>query len=90
MFVKICNQLGDMTYDLVIKNGTVIDPAQGIHAKKDIAVAGGKIAAISKGCDPSGLIARNLGNEVAKLVKTTQVDIKAQVDKNRKKITPKK
>ena len=35
-----------MTYDLVIKNGTVIDPAQGIHAKKDIAVAGGKIAAI--------------------------------------------
>ena len=35
-----------MTYDLVIKNGTVIDPAQGIHAKKDIAIAGGKIAAI--------------------------------------------
>ena len=35
-----------MTYDLVIKNGTVIDPAQGIHAKKDIAVAGGKIAVI--------------------------------------------
>ena len=35
-----------MTYDLVIKNGTVIDPAQGLHAKKDIAVAGGKIAAI--------------------------------------------
>lgn len=35
-----------MTYDLVIKNGTVIDPAQGVHAKKDIAVAGGKIAAI--------------------------------------------
>ena len=35
-----------MTYDLVIKNGTIIDPAQGVHAKKDIAVAGGKIAAI--------------------------------------------
>jgi dihydroorotase len=35
-----------MTYDLVIKNGTVVDPAQGVHAKKDIAVAGGKIAAI--------------------------------------------
>ena len=35
-----------MTYDLVIKNGTVIDPAQGVHAKKDIAVAGGKIAAV--------------------------------------------
>lgn len=35
-----------MTYDLVVKNGTVIDPAQGVHGKKDIAVAGGKIAAI--------------------------------------------
>lgn len=35
-----------MTYDVVIKNGTVIDPAQGVHAKKDIAVAGGKIAAV--------------------------------------------
>ena len=35
-----------MTYDLVIKNGTVVDPAQGVHTKKDIAVAGGKIAAI--------------------------------------------
>jgi dihydroorotase len=35
-----------MTYDLVIKNGTVVDPAQGVHARKDIAVAGGKIAAI--------------------------------------------
>jgi dihydroorotase len=35
-----------MTYDIVIKNGTVIDPAQGVHAKKDIAIAGGKVAAI--------------------------------------------
>ncbi len=35
-----------MTYDLVIKNGTVVDPSQGIHAKRDIAVAGGKIRAV--------------------------------------------
>ena len=35
-----------MTYDLVIKNGTIIDPALGIHAQKDIAVAGGKIVAL--------------------------------------------
>jgi dihydroorotase len=33
-------------HDIVIKNGTVIDPSQGIHAKKDIAVTGGKIAAL--------------------------------------------
>ena len=31
-----------MTYDLVIKNGTIIDPYLGLHARKDIAVAGGK------------------------------------------------
>jgi dihydroorotase len=35
-----------MTYDLVIKNGTVIDPSQGLHARKDVAVAGGRIRAI--------------------------------------------
>ena len=28
-----------MTYDLLIKNGTLIDPAQGIYAKKDVAFA---------------------------------------------------
>jgi len=51
---------------------------------------GGKVAAISKGCDPSGLIARNLGDKAATLVKTAKVDIKAQVDKNKKPVTPKK
>ncbi|MEX0761147.1 MAG: amidohydrolase/deacetylase family metallohydrolase [Dehalococcoidia bacterium] len=35
-----------MTYDIVIKNGTVVDPSQGLHAKKDVAIAGGKIRAI--------------------------------------------
>jgi len=33
-------------YDLVIKNGTVVDPSQGIHAKKDVAISGGTIQAI--------------------------------------------
>ena len=28
-----------MIYDLLIKGGTLIDPAQGIHAKKDVAFA---------------------------------------------------
>ena len=36
-----------MTYDLVIKNGTVIAPSQKTCEKKDIAVAGGKIAAVN-------------------------------------------
>jgi len=51
---------------------------------------GGKIAAISKGCDPSGLIARNLGDKTATLVNAEKIDIKGQVDKNRKPTTAKK
>ena len=51
---------------------------------------GGKVIAISKGCDPSGLIARNLGDKTASLVKADKVDIKSQVDKNRKPVVKKK
>jgi len=35
-----------MAYDLVIKNGTVIDPSQRLHEKRDIAVSGGKIVSV--------------------------------------------
>ena len=35
-----------MTYDLVIKDGMLIDPSQGLHAKKDIAISGGAIRAV--------------------------------------------
>ena len=51
---------------------------------------GGKVVAISKGCDPSGLIARNLGDKTAQLVKAEKIDIKGQVDKNKKTAAPKK
>jgi peroxiredoxin len=50
---------------------------------------GGKVIAISKGCDPSGLIARNLGDRAAKLVKVEKVDIKKQVDAAPKPATAK-
>jgi len=33
-------------YDLLIKGGELIDPAQGIHEKRDIAISKGKIAAL--------------------------------------------
>lgn len=33
-------------YDALIKGGTVIDPAQGIHAVKDVAIKDGRIAAV--------------------------------------------
>jgi dihydroorotase len=31
------------TYDLIIKGGRVIDPASGLDAVRDLAIAGGKI-----------------------------------------------
>ena len=36
-----------MNYELIIKNGTVVDPAQGISARKDVAFANGHVSAIS-------------------------------------------
>ncbi len=35
-------------YDLVISGGTVIDPASGLHAGRDIGIAAGRIAAIEE------------------------------------------
>lgn len=35
-------------YDLVIKNGLVIDPSQNIHGIKDVAVTDGKVAAVEE------------------------------------------
>ena len=36
-----------MNYELLIKNGTVVDPAQGIHARKDVGFANGRVSALS-------------------------------------------
>ncbi len=33
-------------YDLVIAGGTVIDPANGLHARRDVGIVGGRIAAM--------------------------------------------
>ncbi len=33
-------------YDLIIRNGTLVDPAQGINTQKDIALTGGRVAAV--------------------------------------------
>lgn len=36
-----------MNYDLIVKNGTLIDPAQDIHARKDIAFVDGCVSAVN-------------------------------------------
>jgi len=40
-------------YDLLLKNGYVIDPRNGISEQRDVAITGGKIAATEKSIDPS-------------------------------------
>jgi dihydroorotase len=45
-------------YDLIIKGGTVVDPSQGIHERRDVAFSNGKVAAL----EPE--ISDSLSNEV--------------------------
>ena len=35
-------------YDLLLKGGDVIDPAQSLHARRDVAFANGKVAALAE------------------------------------------
>ena len=35
-----------MKYDILLKGGTVIDPTQKLHDRRDVAIIDGKIAAI--------------------------------------------
>jgi dihydroorotase len=35
-----------MTYDLLLKGGTVVDPSQGLNARRDVAISDGRIAAL--------------------------------------------
>ena len=36
-----------MKYDLLIRDGEVLDPAAGLKGRLDVAVSGGKIAAVA-------------------------------------------
>lgn len=40
-------------YDLLIKNGTVIDPKNNLNARRDVAITGNKIAAVAASIDPA-------------------------------------
>ena len=61
------------TYDLVIKGGTLLDPAQGIHDRRDIAFQGGKVAVVAPRIDPAG--ARNVVDVSGKLVTPGLIDL---------------
>lgn len=42
-----------MRYDLLLTNGTVVDPSQGVFAKRDVGFSGGKVAAVGDGLSAS-------------------------------------
>ena len=41
------------TYDLLFARGTLLDPAQTIHARRDVAFASGRVAAVAEKIDPA-------------------------------------
>ena len=53
-----------MAYDLVLRNGRVIDPSQRLDRVADVAFAGGRVAAIGEGLDAEGAEARDVSGRI--------------------------
>jgi len=66
-----------MTYDLLIKGGTLIDPAQDIQAHKDVAFAGGAVVAIGDDL-PTGE-AREVLHACGRIVAPGMIDLHVHV-----------
>lgn len=64
-------------YDLLIKNGHVIDPAKGLNGPLDVAIQDGRIARLAAGIDP--LQARRVVDVTGKLVTPGLIDLHAHV-----------
>lgn len=65
------------TYDLLLKGGTVVDPAQNLHALHDVAFAAGKVAAI--GPDLPATAARQVLDCRGQLVAPGMIDLHVHV-----------
>jgi len=61
------------SYDLLIKGGRVVDPASGINAVRDVAISGGRVAAV--GADIAADSATETIDAVGKLVVPGLIDI---------------
>ncbi len=64
-------------YDLLLAGGTVIDPSQNIHAPSDVALAGGRIAAVAPAIPPKN--ATRVVDVAGKLVVPGLIDLHAHV-----------
>ena len=64
-------------FDLLIKNGHVIDPRNGVNAVMDVAVTGAKIARVAAGIDPA--LAKRVADASGLYVVPGLIDIHAHV-----------
>ena len=64
-------------YDLVVKGGRLMDPAQGINEKKDVAISRGKVVDVASSISASG--ARRVVDASGKFVAPGFVDLHAHV-----------
>jgi len=53
-----------MSFDLILRNGRVIDPSQGLDRITDVAFAEGKVAAIGDSLDAGGAEVRDVGGRI--------------------------
>jgi len=67
----------NQSYDLLIKGGTVIDPARNLHTQLDVAVKDGKIAGLSVNIPPNGF--KKIISAKGKLVTPGLIDIHVHV-----------
>lgn len=65
-------------YDLLIRGGTVIDPASGLHDRRDVGIADGRIAAVAAGLSTSDV--REVVDATDRLVVPGLVDLHVHVD----------
>ena len=64
-------------YDLLIRRGTVIDPSQGLHAARDVAISGDRIAAVEE--DIHEEQAQTVVDAAGKLVTPGLIDLHVHV-----------
>ena len=53
-----------MPFDLVLRNGRIIDPSQNIDRVTDVAFSGGKVAAIGDKLDAGGAEVRDVAGRI--------------------------
>ena len=68
------------TIDVVVKNGIIVDPSQGIHEQKDIAISHGKIVDVRKGINAAS--AKRVVDASGMLVASGLVDLHVHCSHN--------